>query len=177
LDAALLVEFIMSRRLLPLITRHEPAGSKLAHLKSGLGAMIGTTLVGGLAVVTGMPMLLAPLGATAVLLFAHPASPLAQPANVLGGYLVAVAITVAAALIFPQAWWIATICVGLVIALMLILRVTHPPAGAVPLLAAATPMAPGTLAGAVMAGAACLLGVALVHHRLPPKFDYPKRLG
>lgn len=167
----------MRRHIRTFTARHEPAGSTLSHIKSGLGAMAGTGVVGGMAMVTGMPLLLAPLGASAVLLFAQPASPLAQPANVLGGYLIGVAVSVVMSLLLPPAWWLASIAVGLVIALMLIARVTHPPAGAVPLLAAATPMAPGTLAGAVMAGAVCLLGVALVHHRLPPRFDYPKRSG
>lgn len=167
----------MPQRLKPYIARHEPAGSRRQHLKSGLGAMVGTSLVGGLAALSGIPLLLAPLGASAVLLFAQPASPLAQPANVIGGYLVGVGVSVAALLLLPPAWWVATIAVGLVIALMLLLRVTHPPAGAVPLLAAGTPLPPGLLAGAVLGGAICLLGVALVHHRLPPRLDYPKRVG
>lgn len=165
----------MPRRLLPLIVRHEPRLPLAHNLKSGLGAFAGTSVVGGLAALTGSPMLLAPLGATAVLVFAQAASPLAQPANVLGGYLIAILITVLAGLVLPPVWWAGTIGVGLVIALMPLLRVTHPPAGAVPLLAVASPMAPGTLAGAVLAGALCLVGVALLHHRLPPRFDYPRR--
>ena len=51
--------------------------------------MIGIGAVGALAALTHLPLLLAPLGASAVLIFGQPASPLAQPANVFGGYLVA----------------------------------------------------------------------------------------
>jgi len=147
------------------------------HVKSGVGAIIGMTLVGAVAALTGYPMLIAPLGATAVLLFAQPGSPLAQPANVFGGYALAVVLATIAVLLWPEHhWWVATILVGVVIAAMLLLRVTHPPAGAVPLVAVTGPIAPGTLAGAVLAGAACLVAVAIVHHRLPPRINYPRRV-
>ncbi|RYE52351.1 MAG: hypothetical protein EOP18_10880 [Rhizobiaceae bacterium] len=69
--------------------RHEPGGHTLAHLKSGVGAIVAITLVGLMAVLTGLPMLIAPFGATAVLLFGQPKSPLAQPANIIGGYVLA----------------------------------------------------------------------------------------
>ncbi|MBI4045737.1 MAG: HPP family protein [Devosia nanyangense] len=147
------------------------------HLTSGSGAFIGLTMVGANAALTGYPLLIAPLGATAVLLFAQPGSPLAQPANVFGGYALAVVLAAIAILLWPEHhWWVATICVGVVIAAMLVFRVTHPPAGAVPLVAVAGPIAPGTLAGAVMAGATCLVAVAVLHHRLPPRISYPKPL-
>lgn len=135
------------------------------------------TLVGGLAAWTGLPMLLAPFGATAVLLFGQAESPLAQPANIFGGYLVAAAISVGMLAMAPSAWWIATIAVGLVIAAMPLLRVTHPPAGAVPLVAYSTHMQAEMLFLTVVAGAAYLLAVALVHHRLPPRVTYPRRPG
>ncbi|OEO31596.1 hypothetical protein VW23_015585 [Devosia insulae DS-56] len=162
-------------RLLDFIHRHEPRGQTLAHLKSGIGAVVAMTLVGGLAAWTGLPMLLAPFGATAVLLFGQAESPLAQPANIFGGYLVAAAISVAIFALAPSAWWVATIAVGLVIAAMLLLRVTHPPAGAVPLVALSTHMPMDTLFLVVVAGAACLVGVAVVHHQLPPRVTYPRR--
>lgn len=163
------------RPLLDFFVRHEPKGSQLMHLKSGVGAVIGMTLIGAIAAFTGFPVLIAPLGATAVLLFAQPGSPLAQPANVFGGYALAVVLAAIAVQLWPDhQWWVATVCVGVVIAAMLLFRVTHPPAGAVPLVAVAGPIAPGTLAGAVMAGAACLVAVAVVHHRLPPRINYPK---
>jgi CBS-domain-containing membrane protein len=163
------------RRLLDFIHRHEPRGQTIAHLKSGTGAVVAMTLVGGLAAWTGLPMLLAPFGATAVLLFGQAESPLAQPANIFGGYLLAAGISVGMLALAPSAWWIATIAVGLVIAAMLLMRVTHPPAGAVPLVAFSTHMHAEMLFLAVTAGAACLVAVALVHHRLPPRVTYPRR--
>lgn len=163
------------RRLFEFLHRHEPRGQTLSHLKSGIGAVIAMTLVGALAALTGLPMLLAPFGATAVLLFGQAESPLAQPANIFGGYLIAAAISVAVLVILPSEWWVATIAVGLSIAAMLALRVTHPPAGAVPLVAFSTHMRAETLFVVVVVGAVCLVTVAMIHHRLPPRITYPRR--
>ena len=55
-----------------------------------IGATIGIALtgaIGGLVLGNGphVPLLVAPMGASAVLLFAVPASPLAQPWSIIGG--------------------------------------------------------------------------------------------
>jgi CBS-domain-containing membrane protein len=162
-------------RLLDFVHRHEPQGRTLAHLKSGTGALVGMTLVGALAAFTGLPLLLAPFGATAVLLFGQPDSALAQPANVFGGYAIAALVSALMLGLLSPTWWIATIAVGVVIATMLALRVTHPPAGAVPLVAFSTHMHPELLFAVTLGGALCLVLVAVVHHWLPPRHVYPKR--
>ncbi len=166
----------MRHHIKTFTARHEPAGMMASHLKSGAGAVVGIGAVGGLAAATGMPLLLAPLGATVVLLFGQPASPLAQPINIFGGYLLATIIGVAAALAFPGVWWVAAIAVGAAIAGMLMLRVTHPPAGAVPLLALASPLQSASLFATILVGCVSLVGLALVHHRLPPRVHYPRPL-
>lgn len=162
-------------RLLDFIHRHEPEGETLAHLKSGTGALIGMTLVGALAALTGLPLLLAPFGATAVLLFGQPESALAQPANVFGGYLIAALVSSLMLGLLTPTWWVATIAVGVVIGLMLACRVTHPPAGAVPLVAFSNHMNPEMLFVVTLGGALCLVLVAIVHHWVPPRRVYPKR--
>jgi len=164
-------------RILDFIHRHEPEGETLAHIKSGTGALIGMTLVGALAALTGLPLLLAPFGATAVLLFGQPDSALAQPANVFGGYLIAAIVSTLMLGLLTPTWWIATVAVGIVIGLMLAFRVTHPPAGAVPLVAFSTHMHPEMLFLVTLGGALCLVLVAIVHHWVPPRRVYPKRRG
>ncbi|MEP9352058.1 HPP family protein [Xanthobacter sp. KR7-65] len=138
--------------------------------------MLGMGLVGAAAAFTSLPLLIAPFGASAVLLFGHPASPLAQPANVIGGYGAAVGVGIVVALLFPGAWWAAALGVGLAILAMLLLRVSHPPAGAVPILMTLSPIGVFELAGIVAAGAVALVAVASLYHRLPPRHhDYPRR--
>jgi CBS-domain-containing membrane protein len=160
-----------------LTARHEPEGPLVAHLKSGLGAAVGLGLVGGLAGVTGWPLLMAPLGASVVLLFGQPGSPLAQPANVFGGYFLATVIAVGMALVAPGLWWAAALAVGLAVATMLALRITHPPAGAVPLVAMAAPAKALMLFPMLLLSAVTLVGLALLLHRLPPRVAYPKAVG
>ncbi|ODN71312.1 HPP family protein [Methylobrevis pamukkalensis] len=158
--------------------RHEPPSvSHLASLKSGLGGLIGIGLSGGLAGLTGLPFLIAPFGASAVLVFGQPASPLAQPANVIGGYAVATLVTLVVLAFLPMGWLAAAIGVGAAIALMALLRVTHPPAGAIPILAATSSIHGLTLVAVVAGGSLLLVLVAALHHRLPPRLHvYPRRV-
>ncbi|MDM9647087.1 MULTISPECIES: HPP family protein [unclassified Rhizobium] len=165
----------MRRHIKHFTHRHEPKGTVHLHLKSGIGAMIGMASVGALTVFTGIPLLIAPFGATAVLIFGQPKSPLAQPANVIGGYLLAALIGGLAVFLFPGLWWVGAIAVGLTIAGMLMLRVTHPPAGAVPLVAFGSHMGGPMLFLIVGFGSALLIAIAVLHHLIPPRHQYPLR--
>lgn len=165
----------MHPHLKHFIHRHEPKGAFHGHLKSGIGAVIGMISVGGLAIVTGIPLLIAPFGATAVLIFGQPKSPLAQPANVIGGYVLAAVIGGIASFFFPGLWWVAAIAVGLAIAGMLALRITHPPAGAVPLVAFGSHLGGLTLFLVVVLGGVLLVAIAVLHHFIPPRHQYPLR--
>ena len=106
-------------------------------LRASLGALLGilatgvlTTLIAG---EYASMVLIAPMGASAVLLFAVPASPLAQPWSILGGNLVAALIGITCASWIQDTLLAAALAVGLSIALMFILRCLHPPSGAVAL--------------------------------------------
>lgn len=78
--------------------------------------------------------LVAPMGATALLLFAIPNSPLAQPwPTVVGSALSALVALLVVQLPLPL-YAVAGLAVGLAIVLMSLLRALHPPGGAVALL-------------------------------------------
>lgn len=109
--------------------------------RSGLGALVGLAFAGLAArVATGGdlalgPLLIGPFGATAVLLFAAPASPLAQPRAVLGGNVVSAAVGVACAQFLPDPYLAAAAAVALSIMVMTLLGCLHPPGGAMALTA------------------------------------------
>ncbi|HEX2585948.1 MAG TPA: HPP family protein [Steroidobacteraceae bacterium] len=84
------------------------------------------------------PWLVAPLGASAVLVFAVPASPLAQPWSVIGGNTVSALVGIACVQWIPDATWAAAMAVALAIGAMFILRCLHPPGGAMALLTVLT---------------------------------------
>jgi len=82
-----------------------------------------------------LPILVAPLGASAVLVFAIPASPLAQPWPVIGGNIVSAVMGVGAFNLIPNLALAAGVAVGGSILAMSLLRCLHPPGGAAALTA------------------------------------------
>ncbi len=85
----------------------------------------------------GLPWLVAPIGASAVIVFGLPSSPLAQPWAVIGGNGVSALVGIAVVHGLPAGpWSVATPALGAAAAvgLMILLRCLHPPGGAVALL-------------------------------------------
>lgn len=82
-----------------------------------------------------LPLIVAPMGASAVLLFAVPASPLAQPWPVVGGNTISALVGVAVFQHIPDAMLAAGLSVGLAILAMSACRCLHPPGGAAALTA------------------------------------------
>ena len=79
--------------------------------------------------------LVAPIGASSVLLFCVPASPMAQPWSVLGGNTASALVGVACFQLVPDALLAASLAGCLAITVMFALRCLHPPGGAVALTA------------------------------------------
>lgn len=79
--------------------------------------------------------LIAPMGASAVLLFAVPASPLAQPWSIIGGNVLAAIIGVTCYKLIGEPILAAGLAAALSIGGMFALRCLHPPSGAVALTA------------------------------------------
>ncbi|MFZ5743764.1 MAG: HPP family protein [Pseudomonadota bacterium] len=114
---------------------------RIGWLRGAIGAGFAialTALIGRLALGSdpALPWLVASMGASAVLVFVLPASPLAQPWPVFGSHLVAAAIGVGVHALLGATWLSAGLSVGLAIAAMSLLRCLHPPAGGTVLLTA-----------------------------------------
>ena len=103
-----------------------------------VGALFGVFCTAWLAhrMLVGLdPWIIAPMGASAVLLFAVPASPLAQPWSILGGNAVSALIGVACAACVDDLALAAGLAAALAVGAMFALRGLHPPSGAVALTA------------------------------------------
>lgn len=114
------------------------AGAALRdRLLAGVGATFGIALTGVLAAVLAgqgtLPLLVAPIGASAVLVFAVPASPLAQPWPVIGGNMLSALLGLLVVQCVPAPVAAAALAVGGAIVVMSLLRCLHPPGGAVAL--------------------------------------------
>lgn len=121
------------------LARFAPAGQMEPAL-AGAGALGGLLLTATVSRFwlgdnSGLPLLIAPMGASAVLLFALPASPLARPWAVLGGNIVSALVGIACAQLAPGHLLTAPLAAGLAIIIMRLCRCLHPPGGAVALTA------------------------------------------
>jgi CBS-domain-containing membrane protein len=154
-------------------------------LASLLGAVIGISAIGYITFHFSLPLLLAPFGASAVLLFSVYDSPLAQPRSTVLGHALAAFIGGGIAIVHSAYFgnalgsesyiWIAA-AVATSIAAMQFLRLTHPPAGATAFIASTTVSSAGSLMVfmiPVVAGALILVGVAVVFNNAIPSRKYP----
>lgn len=111
-----------------------PPRPSILQLSKGLiGGSLGILCLCLLGQYSGVPWLMAPFGATCVILFAAPTSPLAQPRNVIGGHFIAASVGLAALYALGNSYIVMSFAVGVTIIAMQFLRAVHPPAGANPI--------------------------------------------
>jgi CBS domain-containing membrane protein len=127
------------------------------------------------------PVLLASMGASAVILFATPGSPLAQPWPFVGGQLLSALIGVIAADYVSDLALAGTLAVGFSVIFMLLLRCLHPPGAATalaPVLSAVYLPTPGLeyLIAPVGLNVLLMMIIALVINRLILRREYPARM-
>lgn len=154
------------------------------RMRACVGALLGilvTVLIGRWVVDASpaFPWLIAPMGASAVLLFAVPSSPLAQPWSIIGGNLIAALVGVACWKLFSDPVMASAIAIALTIGGMFLLRCIHPPSGAVALTAvlggpAVHALGFGFVLDPVMLNSFCILAVAIAYNRVTGR-DYPHR--
>lgn len=151
--------------------------------RAGLGSLIAVALTGlvGWAVSDlGLgALMVGPVGASAVLLFAAPASLLAQPRAVLGGNVVSAFAGVTCAQFVPEPILAAALAVALAIVLMSLLGCLHPPGGAMALTAviggpAVTELGYGFVLAPAALCSVVLVAAAMVLNRLMGR-SYPHR--
>jgi CBS-domain-containing membrane protein len=141
---------------------------------SWLGGLVAITALGLISGAAHAPLLVAPFGASTVLLFGHPKSPLAQPRNVILGNSLAALVSVACVAWLGPAPWVMGLAVGTAIALGQLARCLHPPAGAVALLGVLLHAQPSFVLVPVLSGSLLLVLLAVLFHRFRgPAAAYP----
>lgn len=152
------------------------AGPKAAEVaRASLGAALGLFASGLVLHALGTGWMVAPLGASAVLIFAAPNSPLAQPWSVVVGNTLSALVALFLLSVLPHAEWVVALALGLAIVAMMATRALHPPGGAVAFLIEMggtsdwhTTLAP------VAIGSILLVAVGIVWNRLTGRV-YPFR--
>jgi len=148
--------------------------------------MLGVTLTGLVSSLVvghgvGLPFLVAPMGASAVLLFAMPLNPLAQPWSIIGGNTISAAIGITVTHLVPDPMIAAGLTVALAIAAMSLAGCLHPPGGGIALvmvLGGPHVIAPGYLFALVPVALNSVLLVALGYgYQKVVRNFYPQRNG
>lgn len=117
------------------------ASRGLRWIAGAVGAALAIAFAGLAGTLTApahaaLPWLVASMGATAILVFLLPASPLSQPWPVAGGHLLAAAVGLLANHLAVEPWLAGGLALGLAAGAMLAARCLHPPAGGTALITA-----------------------------------------
>ena len=146
--------------------------------RSTLAALLGMLLIQGiLAVIPAQPgisYLLAPLGASSVILFVLPHSPLAQPWSLVGGLFLPAIIGLLCGTWIQPAFLAVAVALALAVWITAWLRCIHPPGGAMAVVfALATQQHPVSLTTAGLNALAALVAVLVVNNLIPGR-RYPQ---
>lgn len=158
--------------------------SPVEAIRAGAGALVGLAVTGLFLLSPAIDLelglyLVAPFGASSVLLFAVPNSPLAQPWSAIVGNTVAALVGVAVCMVVADPALRVALAVGLAITATILCRAVHPPAGAVAMTAAMSPEAIDHLGfwfalAPIAVGTSILVLLATVYARITGR-HYPFR--
>ena len=119
--------------------------------------------------------LVASFGSSMVLLYGYPESPFAQPKNVFFGHLVTATVGMFFLYLIPLPLFIIIpLAVGFGVGLMILLNVTHPPAGGNPIIVIMGSVSLDYLLSPIISGSIIILVFAIIINRFILKKSYPK---
>ncbi|MBS7660470.1 HPP family protein [Pseudomonas lalucatii] len=150
--------------------RATPRQMALAWLGGALAmacvANVGEQLPSGL--------LLGSFGASCVLVFGYPDLPFSQPRNVIVGHLLSSLVGLLLLHGVGPQWWSLSLAVGSAIALMMLTRSVHPPAGSNPVIIFLAQPSWDFLLFPTLFGALLLVVVALLYNNGTRSTRYPQ---
>ena len=146
--------------------------------KSLLAAFFSGITIGALTILTYKTelgvFLIASFGSSMVLLFGYPESPFAQPKNIFCGHLLTSLVGMFFLYLIPLPLYIIIpISVGFGVGLMILLKITHPPAGGNPIIVIMGSVSPDYLINPIIIGTGIILIFGVVLNRLILKKKYP----
>ncbi len=148
-------------------------------LKSILAGLFSTITIGALTYLTyktsfGL-FLIASFGSSMVLLYGYPESPFAQPKNIFFGHVLTAFIGIVVLKFIPLPIYITIpLATGLGVCLMILLNVTHPPAGGNPIIVIIGGVSFEYLISPIILGSIIVLVFGVVLNRFVLKKKYPK---
>ncbi len=153
---------------------YQPRFSMQQIMLSYLGSFLGIAALAYISASTSYPLIAAPFGAAAVLVFAVPNSPLAQPRNLIVGNLIGGLSSVVMFSLFGSEPWVMALAVATAIKLMQLTKTLHPPGGAVALVGVMSHAKWEFLFTPVLTGSIVLLICTVLFNNLMPGRSYPE---
>ena len=151
---------------------------KIDVTKSVLAGLFSTVTIGALTLLTYKTelgiFLIASFGSSMVLLFGYPESPFAQPKNIFFGHLLTSMVGIIFLYLVPlPIFLLIPLAVGFGVALMILLDVTHPPAGGNPIIVIMGSVSLDYLVNPIIIGSLIILAFGVILNRLILKKKYP----
>jgi len=151
---------------------------KVNITKPVLAGLFSTVTIGVLTLLTYKTefgvFLIASFGSSMVLLFGYPESPFAQPKNIFFGHLLTSMIGIIFLYLIPlPIFLLIPLAVGFGVALMILLNVTHPPAGGNPIIVIMGSVSFDYLVNPIIIGSLIILAFGVILNRLILKKQYP----
>ncbi|MET9440275.1 HPP family protein [Streptomyces sp. NPDC006610] len=138
-----------------------------------LGGVVALVLLVAIGVLLDQTVLIPPLAASAALVFAAPALPLAQPRSVIGGQLISALVGFVCLAVAGNSTWTAAVAGGLAIGAMALARTPHSPAAATSVIVVVTEPSPAVFLSLLALATLVLVGVGILTGRSGKTARYP----
>lgn len=148
-------------------------GKFTEHLVSAVGGLLAMSLISLVAVALGYPMVLGPIGATCLLVFAAYAGPFSQPRSIIGGHFISTLTALTIWELLGRSPLTIGITLALVVLLMAFSNMVHPPAAASAVVTINSQVGWGFLVTIVISALLVVL-ISIVYNNLFKDRQYPK---
>ncbi|MFJ2708349.1 HPP family protein [Streptomyces sp. NPDC087428] len=138
-----------------------------------LGGVAALVLLAAIGTLLDQTVLIPPLAASAALVFAAPALPLAQPRNVIGGQLVSTLVGFLALAVAGSSVWASAVAGGLAIGAMALTRTSHSPAAATAVIVVVTDPSAALFLPLLLLATLVIVGVGILAGRTGKTVRYP----
>ncbi|NJQ01622.1 HPP family protein [Streptomyces zingiberis] len=162
------------RRATSALAGKAPAPAAKATVSvATLGGVVALVLLVAIGVAIGQTVLIPPLAASAALVFAAPALPLAQPRSVIGGQFTSAVVGFLTLAAGGASAWSAAVAGGLAIGAMALVRAPHSPAAATAVIVVLTQPDPLLFLPLLVLATGVLVAVGILAGRSGRTARYP----
>ncbi|MEU9983262.1 HPP family protein [Streptomyces sp. NPDC050856] len=167
-------ELTPASRLATVLSGKAPARAATSFISvATLGGVAALVLLVAIGTLLHQTVLIPPLAASAALVFAAPALPLAQPRSVIGGQLVSAVVGFLSLAVGGSSIWTAAVAGGLAIGAMALARTPHSPAAATAVIVVLTQPSTAMFLMLLALATLVIVGVGIVAGRSGKTARYP----